>query len=110
MKMKITVDKQFTNGYEMPRVKEDINDFKERFTIGDLIATIGAQCDAWFLASEVIKCEATAFPAGTDFFNKTLFCFEIIIDHFVNITRIKTYFDTDGNIFRPEWAKIQTYR
>lgn len=108
--MKITVDKQFTNGYEMRQVKEDIKNFKERFTVGDLIRAIGEQCDKWFIASEVIKCEATAFPAGSDFDNKTLFCFEIIVDHFVNFSRIRTYFTTEGTISRPEWVKVKTYR
>lgn len=46
-------------------------------------------------ASEIIKCDVTAFPGGDWYDNVTHFCVNMITDGLVNMCRIRFYCDMD---------------
>lgn len=109
--MKITVDKEFTNGYEMAQVKEDIKEFKARYTDGDVLNAMRSQTDFWGgYGEDIIKAEAKAFPAGWDFQNKTLFAVEMLIDGYNEMYKIRFYIDMDLNVdTRKGFVRVTKY-
>lgn len=59
------------------------------------MAFIDATGEAAPYASEILKCEIEAFPAGDWYDNKTSFAVNMICDGLVNFTRIRFYCDMD---------------
>lgn len=109
--MKITIDKEYTAGYQMAQVKEDIKEFKERYTEKDILSVIRSQLDFWNNTNaEILKTEIKAFPGGSFYGNETHFAIEMILDGFLEINKIYTYMNMDLDIPNPALSKIRTYK
>ena len=99
--MKITVKKEFTTIAQLPKVKEDIREFKERYTDGDLKS---AFCDAveeesfllW--SSDIVSVNITAFPGGTVYNDETQFHVTMLCRRYREFIEAKFYCDIDLNI------------
>lgn len=96
MNMRIRVDKDYTDKAFTDQVKADIAEFKERYTIGDVLNSFRCQVDRWDgWTQEIIKVDAKAFPGGYYYDNATHFCFEFLIDGASTMYKIRFYIDMD---------------
>lgn len=77
--MKTSIDKRYTTLEQADKVREDLKEFKARYTDGDLLRTF---CDTFDLypahSREVLSVRVVAFPGGTDYSNETHFSVDII--------------------------------
>ena len=92
--MKITMDKKFTEVYYMDQVKNDMKEFKARYTDGDLLRAFIDATGQW-ASGDIIKCDISAFTAGYLFDNVTSFCVNMIVDEYSSIVRLHFYVDMD---------------
>lgn len=77
--MKISVNKEYTTLSQLPKVKDDMKEFKARYTDGDLKNVF---CDVVenehehafrFYCSDIVSVNVEAFPAGDLLDNETSF-------------------------------------
>lgn len=92
--MKISVDKEFTTLELRDRVKEDLKEFKARYTDGDLIrAFIDATGKIDPYNTDILSCEVEGFPGGTDFDNETRFKVTIVSRGYGKFCEVGFYCD-----------------
>ena len=92
--MKIKINKNYVEDYQLERVKADAKDFSEAYTVGDLKRAFEEQVGGWF-GTEVVKTEITAMDSGWALGNKTIFEVTMLIDDWNTIYRIHYYIDRD---------------
>jgi len=101
--MKITIDRDYTTISQAEKVKEDIKEFKARYTDGDLKR---AFCDAlgiWPTNSfDILMVTGKAFPGGFYYNDETHFSIEIIavndISCILGFCKMHFYCDMELNI------------
>lgn len=100
--MKTTILKNFTTLEQAPKVKADAQEFKARYTDGDLLNAFRDTVDYWYCyTGEIVSCTVEAFPAGTDYIDEngeepTHFYVKMTIDdEFSEIDKITFYTDMD---------------
>lgn len=97
--MKIRADKEYTENYQMAKVKEDIAEFKERYTEKDILNSFRAQCDWWEnQCAEILKCEINAFPAGWAYDDETHFHVVMYLDGFTEMNKLSFYVNLDLDV------------
>lgn len=98
--MKFTISKEYTTLAQLPKVKDDIKEFKARYTERDLASYFLSVVDvdnAPF-CEEIISCNVNAFPAGYSYNDETAFSVYIIMHGFRSFHEIHFYCDIDLNI------------
>lgn len=97
--MKITIDKEFTAVAQVPRVKEDIKEFKARYTENDLLSAFWDTVNIPHpYGHSVILSEIDAFPSGWTTGDKTSFHVQLVTRGFREFLEISFYCDLDLNI------------
>lgn len=107
--MKIKIDRTYTAGYQVPQVKADIAQFKEKYTEADVLYIARTQLDFW-KGNDIIKFEIEAFPGGSYYNNETHFSFHIVLDGYYAMWKIDGYMNLEGNIPSPELCPIKEFK
>lgn len=110
--MRISVDKEYTMGCQMARVKEDIKTFKATWGERAIVEAIRSQSNYWgCMNADIVKMEVKAFPAGSYYGDVTHFAFDILLDDgYTTVTRIKCYTDIDLTMPNECVARIREYK
>ena len=92
--MKITIKKEYTTLAQLPKVKEDIKEFKEAFTDRDLLCSFidATETDIW--CADVISVNIEAFPGGSLYNDETHFSVNILCKQWKEYIEIHFYCDT----------------
>lgn len=118
--MRITIDKHFTTMDMIPRTKEQIKEFKEIYTDGDLLRMFRDATNTWDRgwADTIIRCNLEAFPGGTMETDETHYSVDILLEGFRRFTKIHFYISQsgvvdsrevwDGDKYMPMWT-IESY-
>ena len=108
--MKMSIYKELTAKYEEDTVREDMKEFKESYTDGDLLRMFQDALDArgipspYMNSAYITACNIKAFPAGTDFadeYGRQPTHYEVkmtIDDGCLEIDKIRFYTDNELNI------------
>ena len=91
--MKITIEKRYTTLDKVERTKQQMKEFKEMFTDGDLLRMFRDAVDGWEYGygDEIIRCNLEAFPGGTMETDETHYSVEILLEGFRRFTKIRFY-------------------
>lgn len=97
--MKITINKEFTTLGKVERTKEQMKEFKEIYTDGDLLrmfenAVDGCYCDS----RDIVYCKLSAFPGGTMETDETHYSVDMLIEGWDTVTKIHFYISQSGEI------------
>ena len=97
-KMKITIDKKYTEEYMMDQIKADVAEFKKAYSEKDLLAEFARQVSEdgtkFYVANpEIIMTKVVAFPAGYAFDNVTHFAVDMVLDEITRMYKIRFYCD-----------------
>lgn len=113
----IKVDKGFAKTKEQQmKVREDIKEFKERYTDRDVLRAfeeaVGWNGGAF---AEIVKATGEAFPEADWYGADTSFCFEMILDDRIAMHKIRFYTDLDLKIqittmFGDDMYRIKTFK
>ena len=100
---KITIDKKFTTLEQVPKVRQDIQEFKEYATVEDLYgqfkwAIRDTEDDFHTYDSKIVYCNLEAFPGGSDFDDKTCYKVEMLIEEWHEFWKIQFYITQDWEI------------
>ena len=108
--MKITIDKLYTAGYQMEKVKADIKEFKECFTERDILSEFRRQYD-WHKneCADIIRCEISAFPAGWACGDYTSFSITLWLEGYHEMNKLSFYMDNGLNL-RENLVDVWTYK
>lgn len=94
--MKTAVDREFTPVEFRERVREDLKEFKERYTDGDLLhCFVNATGIIDPYNSKILSCEVVGLPGGTDFNNETRFNVKLITQGFGKFCEVRFFCDMD---------------
>ena len=94
--MKITVNKEFTTLSQLPKVKDDIKEFKARYTDGDLKSMFCDVVNDWTAyGAEIISVSGEAFPGGYVYNDETQFHIEIICRKYGEFVVLRFYCDLE---------------
>ena len=97
--MRIKLNKKYTEGHQIERVKEDIKEFKEMYTEADLLNAFREQTNYYKnYCADIIKLDIEAFDAGTHYDELTTFMVFMILDGINEMTKIRFYADKNLNI------------
>lgn len=91
--MRITLDKDYIESWQMDRVKEDVKAFKEMYKEEDLLGAFRAQVCDFVIVEEILKTKVEAFDSGWAMDNKTVFRVEMVVDAWNSIYKIRFYVD-----------------
>lgn len=103
--MKITIDRQYTEDYQLPAVKEDIKAFKEMYTEGDLLRAFENQTGEDIYVEEIVRTKIEAFDSGWAFDHKTAFQVEMVVDAVMEMVKVRFYTDMELNVDTREIAE-----
>ncbi len=107
MKIKTSVNREYTTISQMPQVKADLKEFTEIFTTGDLVRMFwdAAERDnvkkitqfrnLSAMSGDCITCTVEGCPGGTDFSNKTVYRVDATIEFYDCFVKIGYYIDPD---------------
>lgn len=103
--MKTYVDKDMTTIAQSAKVREDLKEFKSRYTDGDLKHFFLNQTDTTKgYCSRVVEAVVTGFPAGSMYGDETHFCVSLLLDTCEcgimsnELIKIRYYCDLDLNV------------
>lgn len=97
--MKIKINRQYVEDYQMDRVKADMKEFKERYTDGELLYQFIEQTDITKpYSSDIVYCNVKAMDSGWAFGNKTVFQVEMLCDNLIAMYKISFYVDMDLHV------------
>ena len=92
--MKTSVNKDFTTLAQLPKVKADLREFKERYNDGDLKR---AFCDAvssnGMYCADIVSVDVEGFPAGSVFNDETHFSVTMLCRDYGNFYDAHFYCD-----------------
>lgn len=96
MTMTIKVDKEYTEKMYEAQVREDIKEFKERYTATDILRWFADEV-GWVggYTCEILKAEAKAFPGGWVHENRTSFMFDMVLEGRNVMYKVHFYIDMD---------------
>lgn len=98
--MKSSISKEHTTLAQLPKVKEDLKEFKSRYTASDLwqffVETVIDIDLPWNV--DIIDGEIEAMPEGTDYNDETCFCVTLTAKGWKSFTVLHFYCDIDGKI------------
>ena len=107
MKIKTSVNKEYTTIAQMPKVRENLKVFTEVFTAGDLVrmfwdaaerdnvAKITRFRNLSAMSCDCIACSVEGFPGGTDYNNKTVYRVDATVEYYDCFVKIGYYIDPD---------------
>lgn len=79
--MKTYIDKEYTTIAQSAKVRDDLKEFKARYTDGDLKHFFLRQTDtSKGYCSRVVEAVVTGFPGGYLYNDETRFCVSLILD------------------------------
>lgn len=94
--MKMTINKEFTNLSQVAKVKEDMREFKSRYSDNDLLHTFQDTTGLYGVGSyEVLKATVEAFPKGMLYDDETVFCIELYLYGCSEFAKVRFYCDLD---------------
>lgn len=110
--LKITMDKEFVEDYQIERVKEDMNEFKNMYTINDLKNRFMDETESFEIyGAEIISYKISAFDSGWACGNKTCYAVDMILDGFEKMFKVRFYIDQDYMIdLRPNLYTVKTFK
>lgn len=92
--MKITIDKNYVEDYQMSRVKEDVEDFKASWKEKDLLEAFTEQTELYVgYGVEILKTKIEAMDSGWATGNRTVFKVEMVLDDNNRMHKIRFYID-----------------
>ena len=91
--MRITIEKTFTTLDKVERTKQQMKEFKEMFTDGDLLRMFRDATNAWEYGycDKIIRCDLEAFPGGTMETDENHYSVEILLEGFRRFTKVHFY-------------------
>ena len=96
--MRCMVDYDYTTRLEKQRVLDDLREFKERYTEGDLLRKFYSETDNVDVTGDVVYFKVYGFPGGTYYNNATHFRVEALLEGFRKIYKVRFYCDLEMNI------------
>lgn len=97
--MKTKIDRDLTTLAQLGAVKDDLKEFKARYTDNDLLtAFVDVTNIVNPYGGDILSCEVEAFPAGSDFDNRTAFGVELVVRHANEFCVVRFYCDLDLTI------------
>ena len=110
--MKMTIDKTFTENWQMDRVKADVKEFKAMYTDGDILRSFQEQTEDYrTYAADIVYCKASAMDSGWAFGNVTTFCIEMMVEAPCKIYKLRFYIDMNLKIDnRPNLITVQVFK
>lgn len=108
--MKIRMDKRYTDKIFEIRVKEDMAEFKGRYTDGDLRrAFMDWMEDDRIYYGDIVYCNVEAYDSGWAYGNVTHFTVNMMIDSFDKIYKVVFYCDMELTV-RTEISTIREFK
>ena len=91
--MKITIEKKLTTLDKVERTKQQMKEFKEMFTDGDLLRMFRDAMNGWEYgySDEIIRCNLEAFPGGTMETDENHYSVDILLEGFRRFTKVHFY-------------------
>ena len=98
--MKITIDKNMTTVDKMQRTREQVKEFKEIYTDGDLLRMFRDAVDGWKYgySDEIVYCNLSAFPGGTMETDETHYSVDMLLEGFRRFTKVHFYISQSGEV------------
>lgn len=98
--MKITMDKDMTESYMIERTKQQMKEFKEIYTDGDLLRMFRDAIDDCGLGYnyEIIRCNLRAFPGGWQETDETHYCVEMTLEGWKEFVKLRFYISQSGAV------------
>lgn len=108
--MKIRMDKRYTDKIFEIRVKEDMAEFKVRYTDGDLLRAFMDAMDEYRCGfGNIVYCNVDAYDSGWAFGNVTHFTVEMLVEGFNDIYKLRFYCDMDLEV-RTDLSEIREFK
>lgn len=97
--MKIRINKEFTENWQIERVQSDAKEFKARYTDGDVLRAFqNATEDYRTYNADIIYMNVSAMDAGSYYDNQTIFCVDVMTESITRIFKIRYYVDMKLNV------------
>lgn len=94
--MKIGFSKDYIESYQMSRVKEDAQSFKEAYQVGDLLREFKSQTGEFFgVSPEIVRTTIIAMDSGWYWGNVTIFSVEMLLDDDLAMYKVRFYIDME---------------
>lgn len=98
--MRIKIDRQYVENYQLERVKEDMKSFSESFTLEDLRIAFETQTGTYLgWNPKIINAEISAMDSGWACGNQTIFCVDMLLDSGLDVLyKIQFYINMELNV------------
>lgn len=98
--MRIKIDKQYVENYQLERVKEDMKSFSESFTLEDLRTAFETQTGTYLgWNPKILNTEIFAMDSGWATGNQTIFDVYMLIDSGLDVLyKIQFYINMELNV------------
>lgn len=98
--MRIKIDRQYVENYQLERVKEDMKSFSKSFTLEDLRIAFETQTGTYLgWNPKIINAEIFAMDSGWACGNQTIFCVDMLLDSGLDVLyKIRFYINMDLNV------------
>ena len=97
--MKTKINREYTTIAQAEKVREDLKEFKARYTDGDLMHFYNdAVDDPRGYCHRIIEATVEGFPGGTDYNNETVFSVDLIAIDYSTVLKIHFYCDIELTI------------
>ena len=109
--MKIKVDRNYVESYQLERVKEDMSEFKAMYTDNDILRALRDELD-WHEGEvgDVVYMNVEAIDSGWAYGNVTHFVVSAMIDDRWSIYKVRFCVNMNLDIINRHMVSIMNYR